>query len=65
MPLVLSTFRIIIYVFLFLARLKFPAPESIIKISRRCYDDGLVKKVRKFEKFDFKCRKALLDLELL
>ena len=29
------------------------------------YSDGLVKKVRKLEKFDFKYRKALLDLEFL
>ena len=65
MPLGLSTFRIITYVFLFLARLRFPAQDSIIKILRRRYGDGLVKKVRKFEKFDFKYRKALLDLEFL
>ena len=39
--------------------------DSIIKISRRRYGDGLVKKFRKFEKFDFKYRKALLDLEFL
>ena len=61
----LSTFRIITYVFLFLARLRFPAQDSIIKILRRRYGDGLVKKVRKFEKFDFKYRKALLDFEFL
>ena len=62
MPVGLSTFRIITYVFLFLARLRFPAQDSIIKILRSCYGDGLVKKVRKF---DFKYRKALLDLEFL
>ena len=65
MPLGLSTFHIITYVFLFLARLRFPTQDSIIKILRRRYGDGLVKKVRKFEKFDFKYRKALLDLEFL
>ena len=65
MALGLSTFRIITYVFLFLARLRFPAQDSIIKILRRRYGDGLVKKVQKFEKFDFKYRKALLDLEFL
>ena len=65
MPLGLSTFRIITYDFLFLARLRFPAQDSIIKILRRRYGDGLVKKVRKFEKFDFKYRKVLLDLEFL
>ena len=53
------------HMFLFLARLRFPAQDSIVKILRRCYSDSLVKKVRKFEKFDFKYRKALLDLEFL
>ena len=65
MALGLSTFRIITYVFLFLARLRFPAQVSIIKILQRRYGDGLVKKVQKFEKFDFKYRKALLGLEFL
>ena len=46
-------------------RLRFPAQDSIIKILQRRYGDGLVKKVRKFEKFYFKYRKALLDLEFL
>ena len=63
MPLGLSTFRIITYVFLFLARLRFPAQDSIIKLLRRRYGDCL--KVRKFERFDFKYRKALLNLEFL
>ena len=65
MPPGLSTFHIIKYVSMFLARLRFPAQDSIIKILRRHYGDGLVKKVWKFEKFDFKYRKALLDLEFL
>ena len=60
-----KTFRIITYVFLFLARLRYPAQDSIIKILQRHADDGLVKKVRKFEKFDFKYRKVLLDFEFL
>ena len=51
MPLGLSTFHIITYAFLFLARLRFPAQDSIIKILRRRYGDGLIKKVWKFEKF--------------
>ena len=65
MPLGLSTFRIITYDFLLLARLRFPAQDLIIKILRRCYGDGLVKKVRKYEKFGFKYRKTLLYLEFL
>ena len=46
-------------------RLRFPAQDSIIKILQRRYGDGLVKKVRKFKKSDFKYRKALLDLQFL
>ena len=65
MPLGLSTFHIITYVFLFVARLRFPAQDLIIKILRRRYGNGLVKKVWKSEKFDFKYWKALLDLEFL
>ena len=65
MHLGLSTFLIITYVFLFLVRLRFQDQDSIIKILRRHCGDGLVEKVRKFEKFDFKYRKALLDLEFL
>ena len=34
--------------FLFLTRLRFPAQDSIFKILRRRYCDGLVKKVQKF-----------------
>ena len=62
MPLGLSTFHVITYVFLFLARLRFPAQDSIVKILRRRNGDDLVRKVWKF---DFKYRKALLDLEFL
>ena len=65
MHLGLSTFRIITYVFLFLVRLRFSAQDSIIEILRRHCGDGLVEKVRKFERSDFKYRKALLDLEFL
>ena len=65
MPLGLSTFPIITYIFLFPARLRFPAQDSIVKILRRRYGYVLVKKVRKFGKVDFKYRKPLLDLEFL
>ena len=65
MPIGLSTFCIFTYGFLLHARLRFAAQDSIIKILRRHYGDGLVKKVRKFEKSDFKYGKALLDLEFL
>ena len=57
MPLGFSTFRIITFLFLFLTRLRFPAQDSIIKILQRHHGE--------LEKFDFKYRKYLLDLEFL
>ena len=65
MPLGLSTFHITTNVFLILERLKFPAQDSTIKISQKCCGGDFVKEVQKLEKFDFKYRKALLDLEFL
>ena len=41
----------------------FSAQDPIIKILQRRYGDRLVTKVWKLAKFDFKNRKALLDLE--
>ena len=41
------------------------AQGSIVKILRRSYGGGLIKKVQKLDKFDFKHRTALLNLEFL
>ena len=48
-----------------MARLRFQAQDSIIKVLRKGYCDGLVKKVQKCDKFNFKYRQALLGLEFL
>ena len=44
-------------------RLRLSAQYSITKVLRRCYGDGLAKKVHKFKKSDFKYRKNLLNME--
>ena len=57
--------RILTCLFFFLARLRLSAQYSIIKILRRCYGDGLAKKVHKFKKSDFKYRKTKLNMEFI
>ena len=57
--------RVIALVFIFFARIKFRVKCLIFNILRDRYADNLVKNVRKFEKFDFKYKKAILDLEIL
>ena len=52
-------------VFLFIARIRFPASESLIGVLRKRYGRDLVKEVRTLEKIDFKLRKAILDLDFL
>ena len=58
MPLDISIFRIIRYIFFVSGETKISCSNLIIKILRRRFIYGLVKKARKFEKFDFKYRKA-------
>ena len=52
-------------VFLFLIRLRFPKSKSISDILRKRYSQSTLKRMRKFEKLDYRLRKAELDLELL
>ena len=52
-------------VFLFIVRLRFPSNYSIAKNVRRRYGDSVLISIRKFEKLDFRIRKALLDLNFL
>ena len=54
--------RVMVLVFLFLARLRFPSTESLPSIVRRRYGSNILKLVRKFEKIDYKLRKAELDI---
>ena len=57
--------RVAALVFLFLSRLCFPHSKSAAEIIRKTYGQGTVKKLRKLEKFDYRLRKAQIDLEFL
>ena len=50
---------------MFLIQLRFPKNLSLIQIIHKQYGTTVVKLVRKFEKSDFKHRKAALDLQFL
>ena len=52
-------------VFLFLIRLRFPQSKSLPHIIRRHYSGKIIKRLRKFEKIDYRLRKAELDFEFL
>ena len=57
--------RVAVLVFLFLARIRFPKNESISSNVRKRYSGDVLKAVRKFEKVDYKLRKAKLDISFL
>ena len=57
--------RIIGLVFLFIIRIRFPRGKSTVDIIRNRYGEAFVKKIRRFEKCDFKLRKCHLDLRFL
>ena len=57
--------RVAVLFFLFLARLRFPKSESISSIVQRRYSREILKAIRKFEKADYKLRKAKLDINFL
>ena len=50
---------------LFIVRLRFPANKSISANIRTRYGNDILKKVRRFEKLDYKIRKILLDVSFL
>ena len=52
-------------VFLFLTRLRFPKSKLISDILRRRYGQGTLRRLRKFEKLNYRLRKAELVLEFL
>ena len=57
--------RVGVLVFLFLATIQFPRNESIASIVRKRYSGDILKTIRKFEKVDYKLRKAKLDINFL
>ena len=52
-------------VFLFLILLHFPTSKSIASIIKERYGCEILKLIRKFEKVDFKFKKAIIDLDFL
>ena len=57
--------RVAAIAFLFLIRLRFSKSKSISDILRLRFSRSTLKRIRKFEKLDYRLRKADLDLELL
>ena len=51
--------------FWFLLKLRFPSNKLVTEIIRKIYNAEAVKRLRKFEKFDFKIRKNEADLKFL
>ena len=60
-----TALRIATLVFLFIARIRFPASYSLRGVLRKRYGRDLVKEVRTLEKLDFKHQKAIFDLDFL
>ena len=56
--------RTLALAFMFLVRLRFPSRLSLLQVIRNRYGDTIIKLVNKFEKVDFKHRKAALDLNV-
>ena len=57
--------RVLVLVFLFLLKLRFPANKLVAEIICKRYGADAVKPLRKFEKVDFKTWKNEVDLEFL
>ena len=57
------TLRVTALVFMVVARTRFPVKHSIVNVLRKRYGKILVKNVKKFEKYDFKYKKAILNLD--
>ena len=55
-----TALRIATLLYLFI---RFPASYSLIGVLRKRYGRNLIKEVRTLEKFDFKYKKAILDLD--
>ena len=58
-------FKVFTLVCLFTIRLRFPPSKSIADTIRVRYGEATLKTIRKFEKVDFKKRKAALDINFL
>ena len=61
----LPLMRVIVTVFLFLARARFSKSKSIAEVNRARYKENTVQRIWKFQKLNYCLRKAELDLEFL
>ena len=59
------TLWVLVLAFMFVARTRFPVKHSIVNVLPKLYGKILVENVRKFEKYDFKYKTAILDLDFL
>ena len=59
------TLWVLVLAFMFVARTRFPVKHSIVNVLLNRYGKILAKNVRKFQKYDFKYKTAILDLDFL
>lgn len=57
--------KVLTVALLFIIRIRFPLRKSISEIVRQRYGNTVLKNLRKFERLDYRCRKAKIDLEFL
>ena len=57
--------HVAVFLFLFLARVRFPKSKSTAEVIRSRYSENTVKRICKLEKLDYRLRKAELDLQFL
>ena len=50
---------------MFVVRTRFPVKHFFVNVLRECYGKNLVKNNRTFEKYDFKYKEAIVDLDVL
>ena len=59
------TLWVLVLAFMFVARTRFPVKHFIVNVLLKRYGKILAKNVRKFQKYDFKYKTAILDLDFL
>ena len=57
--------HVAVFLFLFLARVRFPKSKSTAEVIRSRYSENTVKRICKLEKLDYRLCKAALDLQFL
>ena len=57
--------HVAVVMFLFLARVRFSKSKSIAEVIQSWYGENTVTRIRELEKFDYRLRKAELDLQVL